>query len=68
MKKHSSDRRAFLKTAAAAGVAVAGAGLALPTARADEKPTAAPTKRIRVGLIGCGNVSGAYLADLAVRD
>ncbi|MEI8373133.1 MAG: Gfo/Idh/MocA family oxidoreductase [Planctomycetota bacterium] len=67
MRKQPSDRRTFLKTAAA-GVVVAGARLSLPTARADEKPAAALTKKIRVGLIGCGNVSDAYLTDLATRD
>lgn len=31
------------------------------------KPAAEPTRKIRVGVIGCGNVSGAYLPDLKSR-
>ncbi|MCW5982223.1 MAG: Gfo/Idh/MocA family oxidoreductase [Bryobacteraceae bacterium] len=44
------DRRAFLKTSAAGAFAAGAAG---------------QTKKIRVGLVGCGSVSRPYLANMA---
>jgi predicted dehydrogenase len=55
MHETKLDRRTFVAT----GATVALAGVAMP-ARADEKP-----KRIRVGVIGCGSVSNAYLPHLS---
>jgi len=46
---------------------VAGAGLAPGAVHGGERPGTAKNPKIRVGVIGCGNVSGAYLADLAPR-
>ena len=51
-----STRREFLKDSALAGMAL---GLA-PGLLAADAP-AAPSGKIKVGLIGCGSVSGAYL-------
>lgn len=51
------DRRTFVSQAATAGAALTLA--ALPT------PAADPPKRVRVGVIGCGSVSGVYLPQLA---
>lgn len=57
------NRRTFLERTAAAGAALTMAGVAAPIAA----PVAAAEgnkKRIRVGIIGCGSVSGAYLPHL----
>ncbi len=58
------DRRKFLKRTAAAGAVLTTSGVAAPFSS-----TAAATdtaqKRIRVGLIGCGSVSGVYLPHLS---
>jgi shikimate 5-dehydrogenase len=62
-KESLTTRRNFLKDSALAGVAI---GLA-PGVLAAEAP-AAPTGKIKVGLIGCGSVSGAYLPNLASKD
>jgi len=78
MKTQFSDRREFLKTAAAAaGVVVAGAGLTLPIARADEKHTVKPAFAIRGTLPWHNFLSGpsawnesdyrAYMDDLAAK-
>jgi hypothetical protein len=55
------DRRRFLGRAAT-GAAFATAGLAAACVAA---PGAQASKRIRVGVIGCGSVSGRYLPHLA---
>ena len=56
MQANEIDRRTFLGRGAAIGVAVA------PWVAA---AGAEPTKRTRVGLIGCGSVSGVYLPHLS---
>jgi predicted dehydrogenase len=56
MSAESVDRRLFNKTALVAGAAVASNALAADTAS---------EKRVRVGVIGCGSVSGSYLPSLA---
>jgi predicted dehydrogenase len=62
METSGIDRRTFLERGAAAGAALTVGGFALPSQAA---PAAQPTKnRIRVGVIGCGSVSGAYLPQL----
>jgi len=55
------NRRKFLAHSAAAGAAFTLGGTINP----DSLTAAAPSKRIRVGLIGCGSVSGVYLPHLA---
>ncbi len=78
MDTNQFDRRRFIERSAAAGAALAlGSTFA---ASANENKTEEPppqrsphgggsqtgnSKRIRVGVIGCGSVSGAYLPDLA---
>lgn len=52
-------RRSFVKAAVATGAAV------MPTLEVVAETTTAPLKQIRVGLIGCGSVSGVYLPHLA---
>ena len=63
MSAEAVDRRRFLGQAAGIGAAVAVAGVAhgaeVPDAVGDAK------KRIRVGVIGCGSVSGRYLPHLS---
>jgi predicted dehydrogenase len=54
------NRRTFLERTAAAGAALTIAGL--PASAAEAEP---PKKRIRVGIIGCGSVSGVYLPHLS---
>lgn len=49
-------RRHFIQRSAAAGLAI---GAALPA------PAQVPSRRIKVGVIGCGSVSGSYLPNLA---
>jgi predicted dehydrogenase len=64
---HSSSRREFTKTTLAAGVAaMAGplAGCALSTGTQAAGVAAAPGRRIRTGVIGCGSVSNQYLPTL----
>ncbi len=56
-------RRGFLKHSALAGVALAGAPLLASAAAAAAVP-AVKRDKVRVGLIGCGSVSGAYLPSL----
>ena len=53
----SLTRRDFTKTTLLAGAALASGAVGTFAA-------AAPAKRIRTGLIGCGSVSGQYLPDL----
>src|SRR6266404_8062419 len=57
------DRRQFLKDTAVLGAAV---GAAPDLLGAESSSTAGPPKggKIRVGEIGCGNVSGSYLPNL----
>jgi predicted dehydrogenase len=55
-------RRQFLRETVAVTTAL---GLARPVLAADPAPAAIPAgKKIKVGLIGCGNVSGSYLPHL----
>jgi predicted dehydrogenase len=54
------DRRDFIKNASLATAALAGAGLALNESFAATQPRVNRDK-IRIGHIGCGSVSGAYL-------
>ena len=64
---HSSSRREFTKTTLAAGVAaMAGplAGCALSMGTQAASVAAAPGRRIRAGVIGCGSVSNQYLPTL----
>lgn len=64
ISKHSLSRREFAKTTLAAGVAAAAgplAGCALSMGTQAAGPAAAPGRRIRTGVIGCGSVSGQYL-------
>jgi predicted dehydrogenase len=58
------DRRTFLGQSAATGAALTAAGLGLQS-RASAAAPEARSKRIRVGVIGCGSVSGVYLPHLA---
>ncbi|MCX5653788.1 MAG: Gfo/Idh/MocA family oxidoreductase [Planctomycetota bacterium] len=57
-------RREFLKQLSATGAAVAAAGIAVQPAVAKDDTPAGRQRKIRVGVIGCGNVSGAYLPNL----
>jgi predicted dehydrogenase len=63
MKHTEIDRRGFLEMGGAAAAAVAFGETALRE-QAAASDTSKP-KRIRVGVIGCGSVSGAYLPHLA---
>jgi len=56
MSSHNLNRREFARTTLLTGAAIASGVLAVP---------AAPEKRVRTGLIGCGSVSGAYLPVLS---
>ena len=62
-KEPITTRRHFLRDSALAGVAI---GLA-PGLLAADAPSA-PAGKIKVGLIGCGSVSGAYLPNLTSKD
>lgn len=56
-------RRDFLTRTTLAGAALAGTPLLAPQLHAAERPRVNRDK-VRVGLIGCGSVSGAYLPSL----
>jgi hypothetical protein len=57
-------RREFLRKATLAGAAAAGSlAVEVPTPAAAAEP--GPHRKIKVGLIGCGNVSNIYLPNLA---
>ncbi len=56
MVDHLEHRRGFLKSATAT--------TAIATAASHPLLATTPQKKIRVGLIGCGNVSATYLTDL----
>src|SRR5207237_7930317 len=58
MKPLSLNRRRFVKDGVTAGAALAMSGFP-GASHADDK-----AKRIRVGVIGCGSVSGVYLPNL----
>jgi predicted dehydrogenase len=58
------DRRTFLERTTIAGGALTMAGVASPFAT-PAAAAEAPAKRVRVGIIGCGSVSGVYLPHLA---
>ncbi len=62
-QENITTRRHFLKDSALAGVAI---GLAPGLLAADS--ASAPTGKIKVGLIGCGSVSGAYLPNLTSKN
>ncbi len=64
MKTTEVNRRTFLEQSAAAGAALTLAGVIRPDLAAAAQPAKAKD-RVRVGVIGCGSVSGAYLPDLA---
>jgi len=57
-------RRVFMQRSAVAGLAVAAAPMAASSARTQATPDGTAKKRVRVGLIGCGSVSGVYLSVL----
>src|SRR5260370_19545931 len=57
------DRRGFLKETALLGTALAMAP-GLMAADSSSSPNAFQSGKIRVGQIGCGNVSGSYLPNL----
>ena len=57
----SMDRRTFIKESALTGAAL---GLAPSLLTAATPATPGPAGKIRVGLIGCGSVSGSYLPNL----
>src|SRR3954454_19618193 len=59
MQSHSLNRRRFVKKSVTAGAALAVSGLP-GLSSADEK-----SRRIKVGVIGCGSVSGVYLPQLS---
>ena len=58
------NRRSFISRSAALGAAVT-FGLPALADQPDNQDTALPVKKIRVGLIGCGSVSGMYLPHLS---
>jgi predicted dehydrogenase len=58
------DRREFLERTAGTGAAVTLAGI-IGTSSAAASPNAGANKKIRVGVIGCGSVSGRYLPHLS---
>jgi predicted dehydrogenase len=57
------NRRAFLESSVASGAALSLGAASTQLGRA-VRAAEAPTKRIRVGIIGCGSVSGVYLPHL----
>jgi predicted dehydrogenase len=64
MDSPTLDRRRFIQRSAATGAALALHDVTLTErSRAAESNTS--KKRVRVGVIGCGSVSGAYLPNLA---
>jgi predicted dehydrogenase len=63
METTDMNRRSFLAQTAATGAAYTLGGIAAQTSAA--APSAANQKRIRVGVIGCGSVSGVYLPHLS---
>src|SRR5688500_12674066 len=67
MSAEAVDRRRFLGQAAVMGAAVAAVGREAQTAERVAASNAAgdAKKKIRVGMIGCGSVSGRYLPHLA---
>jgi hypothetical protein len=67
MSAETVDRRRFLGQAAVMGAAVAAVGREARTAESVATGNAASgaTKTIRVGVIGCGSVSGRYLPHLS---
>lgn len=65
MDQPDIDRRRFLERTAEAGAALTLAGLASATAATTAHAAAAPAKKIRVAVIGCGSVSGRYFPHLA---
>ena len=64
MNRSELDRRTFMQQSAAASAALALHEVALPKRSLAAEPNSGG-KRIRVGVIGCGSVSGAYLRDLS---
>lgn len=66
MESAPVERREFLGRTVSAGAAMTLAGLAGErAARAQDAAAAGGGKRIRVGLIGCGSVSGQYFPHLS---
>lgn len=62
MQPADLNRRTFLTQSAAAGAALTLSGVA---SRSSQAAVNEKSKRIRVGLIGCGSVSGVYLPQLS---
>jgi predicted dehydrogenase len=63
METTDMNRRSFLAQTAATGAAYTLGGIAVQNSAA--APSAGNQKRIRIGLIGCGSVSGMYLPHLS---
>ena len=64
MKHHPIERRDFLKGLAASGAATVSASLLPGAAKAQEAPAPPAKPKLRVGVIGCGNVCGSYAPNL----
>jgi predicted dehydrogenase len=64
MDTNEMDRRRFFERSAAAGAALAVVQASSPQ-RAQAAEAVNANKRVRVGVIGCGSVSGSYLPNLA---
>lgn len=58
---HRNGRREFLRQAVVAGAATAGVGLRPTASPAAPAPGEDSQAKVRVGIVGCGSVSGSYL-------
>ena len=65
MDASDHDRREFFERTLTGGAAALALGVLPAATAADDAASAKDTKRIRVGVIGCGSVSGRYLPHLA---
>ena len=65
MNHPSIERRDFLKQLATSGVNAAAAGILPNSSRAQTAAAPAAKRKLRVGVIGCGNVAGSYVPNLA---
>ena len=64
-KTKQINRRTFLRQTTAAGAMLSLTPPLLSPARGDDQPASpAGGRKIKVGLIGCGSVSGSYLPNL----
>src|SRR5262245_42527441 len=59
-----TDRRSFLEQTVAAGAALAVSASSTSAKAADANTSTTPAKKIKVGVIGCGSVSGQYFPQL----